>query len=592
MAPPGTTLRETSTFAVLALLAVGCRRAAPGTGSDAGKADGANATAPAPPPPPDGPRLAAIAMQVNVYSRPDNASKRFGYLRLGAVVARDPAPVSTNGCPGGWYRIYPNGFVCAGDEAALDANHDIVRAAAVRPDLSKPLPYKYAFVRAVAPLYLKVPSAKEQFAAEFKLQEHLDWWKQEGDEASKVVYGANDVPIDSLGAPLPPKPKDAGAPAQTERLSTERSLGELLGGQGPSDPVPFWLEGGRKIPNLADFKVPAYAYFANRTRRHTGLALVGSFSTGADSLERRFAVTVDMRLVPASKIKPDTGSAFHGTELGDGWTLPLAFVRSECRPAKQKPCAHAWSLTGDGAHEEDRTLRWRSLVRLSGKTKRVGPSLYRETNDGVWLKASDLGVINEPAEWPASAQAGQKWVDISIENQTLILWEGQRPVYATLISSGQDGTGDPKTTKSTIMGSFRIRSKHVTATMDSNERSSQGGGPAPSAEGTKDDRDPATPEAKPKLAGSAESGPQRRRGEGTFELRDVPYVAYFESGYALHAAYWHDVFGKPRSHGCVNLSPVDAHKLFLWSEPRVPDGWHGVFTGADWAEGTAVIVHK
>jgi len=500
--------------------------------------------------------------------------------------------VTTEGCPGGWYRIYPRGFVCAGEEATPDVSHPIVRAASVRPDLSKPLPYRYAFVRAVAPLYLRIPTAKEQLAAEFKLQEHLDWWKESGEEASRVVPGANDVPIDDRGVPLPQPKGDAGPPAR--RLSTEMSLGELLGGQGPSDPVPFWLDGGRKIPNLADFKVPPYATFANRVRRHTGLSLVGSFPTGPDSLERRFAVTVDMRLVPATKIKPDTGSAFHGTELGEGWSLPVAFVRSECKPDKQRPCAHAWRLTADAAHEEERTLRWRTLVRLSGKTRRVGPSLYREAKDGTWLKASDLGVMTEPAEWPAAAQAGQKWVEISIENQTMLLWEGQKPVYATLVSSGQDGLGDPKTTKSTVTGVFRIRSKHITATMDSNERSAQGGGPAPSVDAPKAEtgKDEIEAPIKAKPPPMSADGRQLRRGEGTFELRDVPYVQYFESGYALHAAYWHDVFGKARSHGCVNLSPVDAHRLFLWTEPRIPVGWHGVFTGPDWAEGTAVIVHK
>ena len=48
----------------------------------------------------------------------------------------------------------------------------------------------------------------------------------------------------------------------------------------------------------------------------------------------------------------------------------------------------------------------------------------------------------------------------------------------------------------------------------------------------------------------------------SFELRDVPYVQYFHEGYALHAAYWHDRFGIPRSHGCINLSPDNASWYF------------------------------
>jgi lipoprotein-anchoring transpeptidase ErfK/SrfK len=229
----------------------------------------------------------------------------------------------------------------------------------------------------------------------------------------------------------------------------------------------------------------------------------------------------------------------------------------------------------------------------------VGLSLYREGVDGVWLKASDLAVAAMPAEWPAAAQAGRKWIDISIEDQTLMLWEGQKPIYLTLVSSGQDGLGDPKTTKSTVTGVFRIKSKHVTATMDSNERSAQGGGPAPAPAGSGSGASASAAEREDREGDDAKRPPradaegrQVRRGEGTFELRDVPYVEYFEQGYALHAAYWHDVFGKARSHGCVNLSPIDAHRIFLWTDPPVPEGWHGVFSSEDGREGTAVVIHR
>jgi hypothetical protein len=58
----------------------------------------------------------------------------------------------------------------------------------------------------------------------------------------------------------------------------------------------------------------------------------------------------------------------------------------------------------------------------------------------------------------------------------------------------------------------------------------------------------------------------------------VPYVQYFSEGYALHAAYWHDSFGAPRSHGCINLSPSDARYLFHYSDPPVPRGFHGAFS--------------
>jgi len=81
-------------------------------------------------------------------------------------------------------------------------------------------------------------------------------------EVQKVVLGANDVPLDAHGAALP-----GGKPPPGFRLSTELSENELFGGQTANDPLPWWLEGGRKIPNVSGYDVPEYAVFADRVRR-------------------------------------------------------------------------------------------------------------------------------------------------------------------------------------------------------------------------------------------------------------------------------------------------------------------------------------
>lgn len=65
-------------------------------------------------------------------------------------------------------------------------------------------------------------------------------------------------------------------------------------------------------------------------------------------------------------------------------------------------------------------------------------------------------------------------------------------------------------------------------------------------------------------------------GEGAdaYNLPNVPYVMFFYnskipkiSGYSFHGAYWHDNFGHPMSHGCVNMREIDAHKLYDWASP-------------------------
>jgi hypothetical protein len=66
---------------------------------------------------------------------------------------------------------------------------------------------------------------------------------------------------------------------------------------------------------------------------------------------------------------------------------------------------------------------------------------------------------------------------------------------------------------------------------------------------------------------------------------------YFEGSYALHGAFWHNNFGHEQSHGCVNLAPLDAKRLFFWTEPLLPQGWHGAIAPKE-RPGTRVVVHE
>jgi hypothetical protein len=64
-------------------------------------------------------------------------------------------------------------------------------------------------------------------------------------------------------------------------------------------------------------------------------------------------------------------------------------------------------------------------------------------------------------------------------------------------------------------------------------------------------------------------------------VADVPWTMYYDHSFALHTAYWHEGFGDPRSHGCVNLAPRDARLRYPWSSPDVPPGWTAVCGDAD-----------
>jgi hypothetical protein len=493
-----------------------------------------------PVPPADGPLLAPLVLSASIYARPERAAERIGYLRLGARIARSQEPVSLRDCSGGWYAVRPVGFVCAGDEVSLSLEHPVVRALQTEPNRERPLPYPYAFVRAEVPNYLKVPSSEEQFTYEPGLARHLRDWRKLSHEWDALSVGANAVPLGVDGAALGPIPEHAQPLDMSARY----------GGDG-SDRIPWWLgDGERKVPIFSGFQAPPTAVVSDRIQPQAGVALIGSFIAGEGVQERRFAITTDARLLPADKLRADAGSRFHGASVR-GHGLPAAFVR--------KGGVSYWEVE-NGKLAAREPLEYRQFVALTGQARDVkttrrtakGPveesERLLEAKAGGWLRARDLKMVNMPRTLPWFAERGSRWIDVSIDHQTLVLWEGSEPVYATLVSTGRDGTGDPEKTWSTPSGTFRIQQKHVTATMDS------------------------------------------RAADSEFELRDVPWVMYFQGGYALHGAYWHDDFGRPRSHGCVNLSPIDARYVFEWSLPDVPQHWHGAYSSDTFGSGTLIRI--
>ena len=166
------------------------------------------------------------------------------------------------------------------------------------------------------------------------------------------------------------------------------------------------------------------------------------------------------------------------------------------------------------------------------------------------MKATE-STYTEPGARPADLGPNEKWIDVNLTRKTLVAFEGDKPVYAALVSPGRKSTNKAKD-HSTVKGTFRIREKHIAVTMD---------------------------------------GDGTVAGDLPYSIEDVPYVAYFEGSYALHGAFWHSSFGHERSHGCVNLEPYDAKNLFGWVGPRLPDGWHGIHA-TDANPGTRVIVHE
>lgn len=262
--------------------------------------------------------------------------------------------------------------------------------------------------------------------------------------------------------------------------------------------------------------------------------LARGFIVSASEADGRWLRTVRGRFVERAMLSQREGPEFAGVELGDDLSLPIAFVVvGRAKALRPRPGE-------DLRFDEAGTLRRLSVLPVLGEVRRED---RRYVSIGNRLLArDDVLAIAEPVERPPHIGADEKWIDISLSSQTLVAYEGDVPVFVTVVSTGRSADGF-----ATPTGSFRILTKHVSATMDNTTM-----------------------------------------GVEAYSIEDVPWTMYFHESYALHGAFWHNNFGRERSHGCVNLSPADARWLFFWALPELPPGWHGV--RAPERGGTAVVI--
>ncbi|GAB4202297.1 MAG: hypothetical protein OHK0013_15410 [Sandaracinaceae bacterium] len=223
--------------------------------------------------------------------------------------------------------------------------------------------------------------------------------------------------------------------------------------------------------------------------------------------------------VPEEVVRFARGSTFEGVEITDG-VLDVAWV---ARPSAE---LRAWTGRGPGALV--RRLGRRDVVHVVAE---LGRGLLR-TTEGVVRARDVIRTTSEPP--PAELREGERWIDVDLTTQTLVAYEGSRPVFATLVSTGRASPGHE-----TPVGVHRIWVKLAEDTMDDLDVTDQA---------------------------------------SNYAIEAVPWVQYFSEGVGLHAAFWHDDFGRPRSHGCVNLSPRDARRLFAWTSPELRPGWDAILT--------------
>ncbi len=228
-------------------------------------------------------------------------------------------------------------------------------------------------------------------------------------------------------------------------------------------------------------------------------------------------------------------STFHGEDVSPTSGLDFAWASRDRINVYNAP-----NLSGKTAG----ILTRREVVKWREEKAGGGVVAARISDDGEtpakWVDARAL-IHPKLASPPPEASTDERWIDVDLATQTLVVYEGARPTFATLVSTGVGRTPDTTTRK----GTFRIWVKLLSSTMDNLESN---------------DKDPNGGDAHPAI-----EGPR-------YSIEDVPYVQFFDKAIALHGVFWHDDFGKPRSHGCVNLAPRDAARLFATTSPKLTAG--------------------
>ncbi|QQR91509.1 MAG: L,D-transpeptidase [Myxococcales bacterium] len=273
-----------------------------------------------------------------------------------------------------------------------------------------------------------------------------------------------------------------------------------------------------------------------RLLRHGFFLAAAGIETRA---KRNFIRTVSGRYIKEAHLAERSGSDFHGEWINDENRLPIAWAIRGASPLKKHESKDgSIKLIKDESHDGIARLSkldWKGLKNINGK-------VYHELGDELYLR-NWYAAVAKKVKPPKGVKDSDTWIHIALNQQTLVLYHGKKPIYATLISTGVTDFETPT-------GEFHVRDKRVADTM-------------------------------------ANIGADL---DNSYSIEDVPWTQYIKGSVAIHGAFWHNRFGLRNSHGCINLAPKDAHVVFNETKPELPEGWHGIHAPSIGEKGSLVWI--
>lgn len=231
-----------------------------------------------------------------------------------------------------------------------------------------------------------------------------------------------------------------------------------------------------------------------------------------------------------TRIQAANGLAGTTVYTGQKLNIPVSGAPADPNPVPTQPPVNNPPPASDGGRVVHIVQAGETLHKIGLRYGISWPAIQRANNlpnDRIYTgqrliipaNSGDAGTNvpgNNPPPPPAENAGGKRFV-VDLSEQMLYAFEGDTLVRSTLVSTGTWRTP-------TVTGTFYIYARYAST---------------------------------------------RMRGPG-YDLANVPYTQYFYKGYGLHGTYWHNNFGTPMSHGCVNMPTPEAEWAFNWATFGTP----------------------